>query len=293
VFPRYSTLLVIFTRLMKMSEVSYIAYIDEAGDTGLKNIRTRTAPGASEWLVMSAVLEQEVIGWTRQMIASLDQHQVRQLHFRELPEHKKGSIARQLASLDVRLFVLLSHKKNMEGYRNLNAERAKVNRTAWFYVWCSKLLMESVTDYCGRRSRKDYGEPRVVRCEFSATGGVKLDDVRAYYSYIKEQARMGLSFRKDFPLDWETVNHEEMFIYPNEERYGLQLADIVASAFYSGLEYPTTGKLNSDHAKLLLPRIAQDKRHKRYMFGVKVMPRTAGLRLSDDQRAILDFYQDR
>jgi hypothetical protein len=75
-------------------QVGYIAYIDEAGDTGLKNIRTTDSPGASEWLVMAAVLvraerEQEVATWTKQLIASLDQHQVRQLHFRELPEHKK------------------------------------------------------------------------------------------------------------------------------------------------------------------------------------------------------------
>jgi hypothetical protein len=135
-----------------MPPVGYIAYIDEAGDTGLKNVRTRTKPGASEWLVMSAVLvraerEREVDNWTRQVIASLDQPQVRQLHFRQLPEHKRGSVCRQLASMEVRLFVLASHKKNMENYRNINAERSGVNRTAWFYVWCSKLLLESVTDY--------------------------------------------------------------------------------------------------------------------------------------------------
>ena len=59
-----------------MSPVGYIAYIDEAGDTGLKNIRASEKPGASEWLVMSAVLvraerEAEVDNWTRQLIASL------------------------------------------------------------------------------------------------------------------------------------------------------------------------------------------------------------------------------
>ena len=248
---------------------------------------------------MSAVLvraerETEVGGWVRQMIGSLEQHQIRQLHFRELPAHKKASIARQLASLDVRIFSFLSHKKNMENYRNVHAERADVNRTAWFYVWCSKVLLESVTDYCGKRSRKEWGEPRVVRCEFSATGGVKLEDVRAYYRYIKEQAKLGLSFRKDFPLDWDIVDHRQMFIYPNADRYGLQLADIVASSFYVGLEYQTVGQLNPEYAKMLAPRVCQDRVHQRkFMYGVKVMPRTVGLRLPVDQRAIWDFYKDR
>ncbi len=278
--------------------VEYIAYIDEAGDTGLKCIRTRHSPGASEWLVLSAFLvrakrEQEVNSWTRQIIASLDQHQVRQLHFRELPELKKRSVVRQLASLDARMFVLISHKRNMQGYRNINAERAGVNKTAWFYVWCTKVLLESVTNYCGRRSRKEHQAPRLIRCEFSQTGGVKLDDVRAYYRYIKDQAALGLSFRKEFPLDWEVIDHNEMFIYPNVARYGLQLADVVASAFYAGLEYPENGKLIPDYAELLLPRICQDRRRHRYMYGVKVLPRTVGLHLPTDQRAILDFYAAR
>ena len=275
--------------------VGYIAYIDEAGDTGLRNIRTQNAPGASEWLVLSALLvraerEAEVNQWARQIIASLDQHQVRQLHFRELPQHKKRSVCRQIASLDVRLFTLLSHKRNMQGYRNINAEKARVNKTAWFYVWCTKLLLESVTDYCGRRSRKDHNETRVLRCEFSQTGGVKLDDVRAYYSYIKDQAALGLSFKKDFPLDWPVVKPSEMFIYPNGERYGLQLADVVASAFYTGLEYPEDGCLNAEYAKLLYPRICQDQRRHRSMYGVKLLPRTIGLTLPGDQRELIDFY---
>jgi hypothetical protein len=281
-----------------MPEVSYIAYIDEAGDAGLKNIRTRTSPGASEWLVMAAVLvraerEREVNGWARQMLASLDQPQARQLHFRNIPVQKRKSVVRQLATLDVRLFVLISNKRNMQGYRNLNAERSGVNETAWFYVWCTKLLMESITNYCGRRSQREHGEPRTVRCEFSATGGLKLADLRAYYRYIKDQAAMGISFNKDFPLDWDVVNPDEMFVYPNAERYGLQLADILASAFYAGLEYPDSGQPNPEYAKLLLPRICQGRNHKRFMYGVKVLPRWLGSRLPADQRAILDFYKEK
>jgi hypothetical protein len=90
-------------------------------------------------------------------------------------------------------------------------------------------------DYCARRSIKDYGESRRLRCEFSQTDGVKLADLRAYYKYIKEQALMGISFSKDFPLAWEVVDHDEMFIYPNVARSGLQLSDVLASAFFSGL----------------------------------------------------------
>ncbi len=244
---------------------------------------------------MSAVIirserEQEMEQWAKQVIASLDQHQVRQLHFRLLPEQKKSSVCRQLASMDVRLFTLLSHKRNMQGYSNVHAERAGVNKTAWFYAWCSKVLLESVTVYCGRRSRKEHGGARTIRFEFSQTDGVKLNDLRAYYRYIKEQAALGLSFNKYFPLDWETIDPSEMFIYPNTARLGLQLADVLASSFYSGLEYTADGALTPEHAKLLFPRICQDRRRTRYVYGVKVLPRTIGLRLPTDQRDLIDFY---
>jgi hypothetical protein len=84
---------------------------------------------------MSAVLvraerEADVSGWARQMLANLDQPQARQLLFRNIPPQKRTSIVRQLATLNVRLFVFLSHKMNMEGYRNLNAEQSGVNETA-------------------------------------------------------------------------------------------------------------------------------------------------------------------
>jgi hypothetical protein len=122
---------------------------------------------------------------------------------------------------------------------------------------------------------------------------LKLNDLRTYYQYIKDQAAMGIAFNKDFPLDWRVVDPVEMFIYPNAERYGLQLADILASSFYAGLEYPDSGKLIPEYAKLLEPRICQDRNRKRYMFGVKVLPRWIGSRLPSDQRAIFDHYKDK
>ncbi len=278
--------------------VGYVAYIDEAGDTGLKNVKRPGKPGASEWFAVSAIVvrverEHEVTGWTRKMISNLDQHQVRHLHFRELPEHKKPAVCRSLASREARIFVLLSNKRNMENYRNLHAERARVNKTAWFYVWCTKVLLESVTDYCGRRSRREFGSPRTVRFEFSQCGGVKLDDVRNYYQYIKDKARLGLLFSKEFPLDWDVVDPNEMHIYPNDARAGLQLSDVAASAFYSAVERDNGGGTKPDFAKLLLPRICPDVKGRRYMYGLKVLPRHLPPRLPPEQKDIFDFYMPR
>ena len=76
-----------------------------------------------------------------------------------------------------------------------------------------------------------------------------------------------------YNLDWSVVYIGEFYVYPNKMRAGLQLSDIVASAFYSGLERTASGKVNPEFAKLLLPRIARGPRNCILGTGVKFMPR--------------------
>lgn len=277
-----------------MPPIGYIAYIDEAGDDGLKKIRTTTNRGATEWMVMSAVViksarEPEALEWAKSIIRKLDQHQLTHIHFQKLDTPKKIIACNELASRPLRIFTLLSHKRNMEGYRNLHAEKAKVNRTAWFYCWLSKLLLERVTAYCGWRSKHDYGEQRTIRFEFSDRGGVNIDDIRNYYHYIGNQSRLGLLFNDTFDLDWTVVDPLEMHSFPNKQRAGLQLADVAASAFFSGVEFSDAGTTNPEFAKLLLPRMCRDKRRKIYGFGVKMMPVWVP-NLAPEQAILRDFY---
>src|SRR5271169_2878146 len=131
-----------------MSSVGYIEYIDEAGDDGLK-IKGETERKASDWMVISAVVvraanEPNVLGWVKNIVQNLGQHQLTHLYFRTLNEEKRSQVCGEIAKLALRSFTVLSHKHNMIGYRNIRAERAKANRTAWFYCWMSRLLLEKV-----------------------------------------------------------------------------------------------------------------------------------------------------
>lgn len=277
-----------------MPPVGYIAYVDEAGDDGLQKIKTGTERGASEWMVMSAVLvkaerEKEVLEWAKQIIQKLNQHQLAHIHFQKLENEKKEIACSELAKLPIRVFALISHKRNMQGYKNIRAEKAKVNRTAWFYCWMSKLLLERVTKYCGSRTRRDYGEQRTVRIEFSDRGGVNIDDIRAYYKYIGDQSRLGMLFNSTFDLDWSVINPTDMHIYPNKDRAGLQLADISASAFFTGLELSKEGTTKPQFAKMLLPRLCRDRKNKIYGFGVKLMPVWVP-NLPPQQADLINFY---
>jgi len=278
--------------------IGYVAYIDEAGDDGLnRSLRPDDPRGASEWMVMSAVVvrvenDNRTVGWVRDIIGQLRQPQLTHLHFRRLRDDKKEIVCTEIAKLPVRCFTVMSHKKNMRNYKNLAAEQARVNRTAWFFCWLSRLLLERVTAYCEHRSHQDYGNPRAVRIEFSDRGGVNIDDIKLYYRYLSDQSRMGMLYLDMFDLAWSVVDFDQIFVHPNRMRAGLQLADAVSSAFYQAVERTPAGIVRPQFAKLLRPRVCPrpTSRGGRYGYGLKVMPTWIPSRLPSDQRDIIEFY---
>ncbi|MCK8788095.1 DUF3800 domain-containing protein [Roseomonas sp. NAR14] len=274
----------------------YVAFIDEAGDDGLRLIRTESAPGASEWFILSAVLvrierETETVTWAAQLLDALKQPQLAHLHFRTLRDDRKTLVCDRLANPPLRIFTVLSHKRNMQGYINNNAAAAKVNRTAWFYCWCTRMLLERITDYCARRTIRDFGMHRPVRFEFSSRGGVRLDEVRDYFSYLRDQNAMGMMFNKWGNLAWSVVDVRLMVEYPNKSRAGLQLADCVAGAFYQATELTAEGRVNPEFAKALAPRVTSNARGERFGYGVKMIPEAALRRLRAPQIEVFDFYR--
>jgi hypothetical protein len=178
----------------------------------------------------------------------------------------------------------------MEGRNNIRADRAMVNRTAKFYAWMSRLLLEEITRYCARRTLKDYGEVRRLRCEFSDRGGLNIYEFRDYFSYLQTQSRRGELFINNFDLDWSVMDPSEMHSYPNKMRAGLQLADIVASAFFCGLEPLPSGLYRPEYAKLLEPRMARGASGKIFNCGLKVMPRWKPFNMNGGYGDLISFY---
>src|SRR5262249_51677827 len=160
-----------------MPQVSYVAYIDESGDDGLTQVKPIDPNGASEWFILSAVVvradvHREAI-WVQKILSDLRLHQRKMLHFQPLDELRQLRVCRDLAKLPIRCFTFMSNKQNMRRYRNVRAERVSYSAgRTWFYWWSTRILLERVTDYCERRSLHEYGEPRLVRIEFSRRGGL-------------------------------------------------------------------------------------------------------------------------
>lgn len=274
-------------------EYGYVAYIDEAGDPGLKRVRPIDESGASEWLVLSAVVmksirEPHVVDWVQSIISELGIKQRHDLHYRNLSPTRKLSAGAQIAALPLRGFAICSNKKNMRGYYNPRA--ATISSQQWFYNWCTRLLLERVTAFCEARTFADYGERKAIKLEFSERGGHRYSQTAAYQWYLRHQQQGGQVYlKKREPvtalLDWDLME-----AFPHDQRAGLQLADFVASSFYQAIDCLGPGVWDTGPAKALQPIMAKEHGVQRD-FGVALFPTPPSkAKLTPEQRQIFEHY---
>jgi hypothetical protein len=178
----------------------------------------------------------------------------------------------------------------MRGYSNPIAAQAKINVTAWFYVWLARILVERISDYCSRKTLRDHGHSTAIRFEFASRGGVKIGDLAKYLQYLRDQDALGLMYNTFWKPSWDVLDFDQIYMYPAKERAGLQLADCVASAFYSGLEFTAAGTVKPRFAMALCPRMARSSRERIYGFGLKAWPDHAPSVAGPKRRELFDFY---
>ena len=127
-------------------DYDYIAYIDEAGDPGLKRVKPLDEKGSSEWLILAATVvdarrEREVVQWGRDFVKLSGSRQTKQVHFRKLNDNAQIATCARFAELPLRAFAVCSNKKNMKSWKNPFAEAVAITlignlpRYQWFYYW--------------------------------------------------------------------------------------------------------------------------------------------------------------
>lgn len=275
---------------------SYVAYIDEAGDPGLKRVKPRDNPGSSEWLNLAAIVvraenEAKVVPWVRGILSQFKNNQRPYLHFTDLTPSKKVLVCSTMAQLPLRCFVVCSNKKNMRGYRNPLAEQYPAPN--WFYAWLSRLLLERVTVFVREKSLQEFGEIRRVKLEFTERGGLTQHALHSYYRWLQIQSDEGTMVLRYGDLEWETMHEDLLSIYRHKKRAGLQLADAVASAFFKAHDCYDTGGCDPQFAKLLQPRMGRYPDHalgRISGYGVKLMPNMKTASLLPEQAAIFTYY---
>jgi hypothetical protein len=268
---------------VQQSGYHYIAYVDEAGDPGLKRLRPEFPQGSSEWFVLSGVVvsaanEMAVRDWIPEMLEATRGNQKpgrrADLHFRAMNDNHKSIACAMLASKPVRCFCICSHKKSLLDWPHSPALHAMGNRD-WFYSFLTRYLLERVTHFVADNSKKTHGEIKRVKVVYSDRGGLSVGRMTAYYDKLKNQSRSGRTVLKRGRIIWDTFHHSLLHHANHKASAGLQLADIVASSFFRACDQHNTGDCNPSFAWLLRGKMARvpDKKDGEISgYGVKLLP---------------------
>jgi hypothetical protein len=239
-------------------------------------------------IVMRSKWENDVVGWVDDIRAGLGIRQRRDLHYRTLSPTRKLAAANAIAALPLRGFVICSNKKNMRGHENKRA--AKVPSQEWFYNFCLRLLLERVTEFCALRTIADHGQKLPIKIEFSRRGGHRYSQTRAYSLYLDHQRKAGSTFLEKRLVRTDMLNTDLMEDHPHDSRAGLQLADIVASAFYQAADCLGPGSWNARPAEALA-RIMATENGSKVDFGVCLQPTPPWrAELTTEQQQIFEHY---
>lgn len=181
---------------MITQDYDFIAYIDEAGDPGVKAIQSDTSKGATEWFsvgcaVIKAENELEPIEYIKRVTGLIGTRQRPDIHYKNLKGWQRSLACSELAKEKVRLFAVVSNKRNMQRYRNPRAEAKNLHANNWFYNYCIRILLERVSDWVERRSIRDYREARKVKLVFSRRGGHSYRHVETYTKLLEIQIAKG------------------------------------------------------------------------------------------------------
>jgi hypothetical protein len=267
---------------------SYVAYIDESGDDGLRKVRPFDKNGSSEWFVLSALLfraenDHVPLNVAKSIVKEFRNHQKPDIHFSDLNPAKKLVACDILGNTSSRAFVVASNKKNMQGYRNKKAEN--VPSRNWFYCWVTRLLLERLSHFVAKDSMERYGEYRKVKLVYSQRGGFSYSQLTAYYRWLKSRPLV----LNQGPIYWECLDPELQEVRNHKSAAGLQLVDIVASSFFKAIDTCHTNGLDNQYAKALRKIMAKSD-GVISGYGLKLMPNIQKANLTVEQEEIFRFY---
>lgn len=276
------------------SAFDYVLYVDEAGDDGIRSFRPEDPKGSSEWLCLAGYLVRrktdpslpEVLSELR---ATINATQGRSLHYRDLSRSKRLAACEFLGKRPARAFAICSYKRTMHNHRNPRAEAAAGSSRQFFYNWIARLLLERVTEFCLADCEKNGTVPTGIKIVFSHRGGHRYGQMKAYFALLKRQALTGSTFLAKRIIRPELFRWGLVDYVPHYQLAGLQLADVVASAVYQGLDTHSAA-WSCDPVRALRPIFAQEPCSPPSFadFGMTLIPRAAPL--DEQQRTIFQEF---
>jgi hypothetical protein len=266
-------------------------FIDEGGDSGVRD-GLRFHHSRHEWFSLGAyIVRNESVGNTVSVRDDLmrigNVTQSPDLHYYKLKPDRRQQVCEHLGSKPARALCLLSHKTNMRNYYN---ERLGKFDAIRFYSWCIRLLLERVMEFAETDATENgvhsIGQANFV---FSENKGHDYDEMISYFKRLNIQSENNSFFLR--PKRWiaDFISGENVVVQPHSAVAGLQLADVIASAFLQGANSIAPNH-NPQPATSLKPIVARDRDGSRVNSGLTLWPLPSQSNIPTAARPLFEQY---
>lgn len=280
----------------------YTLFIDEAGDDKVDRLKPDSPDGNSEWLCLGGYLiraetENELEGRRDAILEAIQQKPGGVLHFRNLKHWNRGKVAQALASrtFAARGFVVCSCKQTMLNHHNARASAASGSQRDYLYNFVSRLLLERVTAYVAQSAQRHGIEKPVLRIVMASRRGHHFGAFKAYVLKLINQAKAGTTYLDTRQIEADVLRYNLIERAPASQLAGLQLADVLVSAFFQSIERasPHHADKVAKHLRPLMAerKVARGRKVIRAGAGVTFFPeRQAVHLLTPEQSAFFEYF---
>ena len=265
-------------------------YIDEGGDNGVKD-GLRYHGSRHEWFTLGAYVvrtEQsaDLVSLRDELLRKANVRQADNLHYYKLKGDRRQQVCDIIGARSARAFCLASHKTNMREYINPRLGMIEAEK---FYRWCCRLLLERVMEFALRDAKANDYAITPLEIIFSENTALNYDGMFNYFDIISNQARTGQFKLK--PKCWipDLMHRAFWKSEPHAKLAGLQLADVVASAFLQGANSAANNH-NAEPAKSLTPIIARDANGSHQNAGMTLWPLKHQANIPSEARPLFEHF---
>jgi len=259
---------------MKLNK--FYAYIDEAGDEGFGKLKTSRCGGQSRWFVLGAILVSEendrMLPRWRDDVLQIFSSARRDLHFNKLKHEQKVALCRLLSEKQFGISTICSDKIEITKLRS--DLYVKYKEKGHLYNYLTRYLLERLTAACAAKARTQGAKAR-LEVTFSRRAGTDYAVMRDYLYLMRDGKEKLPPVRS---INWSVLNPEDIKVENHSKRAGLQIADVVTSATYAGLEPNLYGDVEPRYARLLAHRFLKENGTIANC-GVTVVPRNSTRKL--------------
>ena len=221
----------------------YTLFVDEAGDDKVERLKPDFPQGSSEWLCLGGYLmrAEAETGLDRRrdkILRAIHGHPGGILHFRNQKKWNRPKAAKALASptFAARAFVVCSYKKTLLNHQNARVATASGNQRDYLYNFVTRLLLERVTRYVVNAAPRHGIENPVLRIVMASRKGHHFGQFKAYVLKLINQATGGTTYLDTREIDASVLRYNLIERAPVSQMAGLQLADVMVSAFFQSIE---------------------------------------------------------